>query len=50
MPVSGVFLGVVMLGEPVTAHLVGAIILVTFGLLVTNGRRMGRFRRSGRCI
>jgi len=46
MPVSGVFLGVVMLGEPVTAHLVGAIILVTFGLLVTNGRRMGRFRRD----
>ncbi len=38
MPVSGVFLGVVMLGEPVTAHLVSSIILVTVGLIVVNGR------------
>jgi len=45
MPVSGVFLGVAMLGEPVTAHLVTAIILVTVGLLVVNGRMA---RRRGR--
>jgi drug/metabolite transporter (DMT)-like permease len=38
MPVSGVFLGVMMLGEPITAHLVTAIILVTLGLIVVNGR------------
>ncbi len=42
MPVSGVSLGVVMLGEPVTGHLVTAIILVTVGLIVTNGRVAGR--------
>jgi drug/metabolite transporter (DMT)-like permease len=41
MPVSGVFLGVVMLGEPVTASLVIAILLVTTGLLVVNRRVLG---------
>ncbi|MBU1568543.1 MAG: DMT family transporter [Proteobacteria bacterium] len=40
MPVSGVFLGVVMLGEPVTAHLITSIVLVTAGLIVVNGRRV----------
>ncbi|MFH0781708.1 MAG: DMT family transporter [Pseudomonadota bacterium] len=42
MPVSGVFLGVVMLGEPVTAHLITSIILVTLGLIIVNGRVGGR--------
>jgi drug/metabolite transporter (DMT)-like permease len=42
MPVSGVFLGVVMLGEPVTASLITAILLVTTGLLVVNSRALGR--------
>lgn len=42
MPISGVFLGVVMLGEPVTANLVTSILLVTTGLLVVNGRASGR--------
>lgn len=42
MPVSGVFLGVMMLGEPVTAHLVSAIVLVTLGLVVVNGRMVVR--------
>jgi drug/metabolite transporter (DMT)-like permease len=37
-----VFLGVVMLGEPVTANLVTSILLVTTGLLVVNGRMTGR--------
>ena len=45
MPVSGVFLGVIMLGEPVTANLVTSIILVTAGLFVVNGRMA---RRHGR--
>ena len=44
MPVSGVFLGVVLLGEPLTAHLLLAIVLVTVGLLVVNGRE-GAWRR-----
>ncbi len=38
MPVSGVFLGVLMLGEPVTAHLITSIILVTAGLVVVNAK------------
>jgi drug/metabolite transporter (DMT)-like permease len=42
MPISGVFLGVVMLGEPVTANLVTSILLVTTGLIVVNGRAAGR--------
>lgn len=36
MPISGVFLGVTLLGEPVTASLVCAIILVVAGLIVGN--------------
>jgi drug/metabolite transporter (DMT)-like permease len=46
MPVSGVFLGVVMLGEPITASLVTAILLVTTGLLVVNRRALGRNRKQ----
>lgn len=36
MPISGVFLGVTMLGEPITAHLLLAIVLVTVGLVLVN--------------
>lgn len=46
MPISGVFLGVVLLDEPVTAHLIIAIILVTAGLLVVNGRIPRRSRQE----
>jgi drug/metabolite transporter (DMT)-like permease len=38
MPVSGVFFGIVLLGEPLTVNLVGAMILVTAGLIVVNRR------------
>lgn len=36
MPVSGVLLGVLMLGDPITFSLVGSIILVASGLIVIN--------------
>lgn len=36
MPLSGVFLGIVMLGEPLTFNLVGAIVMVTIGLIIAN--------------
>ena len=36
MPISGVFLGVTLLGEPVTANLICAIVLVVAGLIVGN--------------
>jgi drug/metabolite transporter (DMT)-like permease len=44
MPISGVFLGVTLLGETLTANLIGAIILVVTGLFVVNrgGRRPTR--------
>ncbi len=38
MPISGVFLGVTMLDEPLTPNLIGAIILVVTGLIVVNRR------------
>jgi len=36
MPISGVFFGVVLLGEPVTTSLIGAILLIAFGIVVIN--------------
>ncbi len=42
MPISGVFLGVTLLQEPLTDNLIGAIILVVTGLIVVNGRGAGR--------
>lgn len=36
MPLAGVFLGIVMLGEPLTVNLVGAIVMVTVGLIIAN--------------
>ena len=36
MPVSGVFFGVVLLGEPLSTSLVGSIFLVSLGLMVVN--------------
>ncbi len=38
MPISGVFFGVLLLGEPVTVSLVGAIILIVLGIVVVNHR------------
>lgn len=39
MPVAGVFFGVVLLGEPVTSHLLVAIGLIAAGIVVINGRK-----------
>ncbi len=39
MPISGVFFGVLLLGEPVTPFLLGSIILIVMGILVINHRR-----------
>lgn len=36
MPVSGVFLGVVLLNEPLTGNLLGSIVLVALGLILVN--------------
>lgn len=36
MPLSGVFFGIVLLDEPLTIRLIGAIVLVTAGLVVVN--------------
>lgn len=36
MPVSGVFFGVLLLGEPISVNLVGAILFVSTGLIVLN--------------
>lgn len=36
MPISGVFFGVMLLGEPLTINLLGSILLVTIGLIVVN--------------
>jgi len=36
MPISGVFLGVVLLDEPLTANLIFSIVLVVTGLIVVN--------------
>ncbi len=36
MPLSGVFLGVTLLGEPITTNLICSIILVVTGLIVVN--------------
>ena len=44
MPISGVFLGVTLLGEPLSVNLLGAIILVVTGLFMVN--RGGAIRPS----
>jgi len=36
MPISGVLLGIVLLGEPLTVNLIGAIVLVVTGLILVN--------------
>lgn len=46
MPVSGVFLGIMLLGDPVTSSLIGSIALVTMGLLVINRRPFGKISKS----
>lgn len=45
MPVSGVFFGIMLLGDPVTSSLIGSIILVTMGLLVINRRPFRKFSK-----
>jgi drug/metabolite transporter (DMT)-like permease len=42
MPVSGVFLGVTLLGEPITANLIGSIVFVVTGLIVVNRKSADR--------
>lgn len=39
MPLSGVLLGVLMLGDPVTPHLAASIILIVAGVMVVNIKR-----------
>ena len=39
MPVSGVFLSVLLLGEPLTPNILVAILLIVAGTLVVNGKR-----------
>ena len=39
VPISGVFFGVFLLGEPVTSSLLGSIILIVIGIIVINHRR-----------
>ena len=39
MPISGVFFGVVLLGEPLTPHLMASIAFIAAGIIVINGRR-----------
>ncbi len=46
MPISGVFFGVMVLDEPLTVNLIGAIILVTIGLVIVN-RPPGKGTRRG---
>jgi drug/metabolite transporter (DMT)-like permease len=50
MPISGVLLGVTLLDEPVTAHLLLAIVLVTVGLVVVNGRGAASAHREPRIL
>ncbi len=45
MPISGVFFGVVILGEPLTANLIGSIVLVTLGLVIVNRTSRGLGQR-----
>jgi drug/metabolite transporter (DMT)-like permease len=42
MPISGVFLGVTLLGEPITANLISSIVLVVAGLVVVNRKSADR--------
>jgi drug/metabolite transporter (DMT)-like permease len=44
MPISGVFLGIMLLNEPITTNLVSSILLVVSGLIVVN--RVGAGRRQ----
>ena len=39
MPIAGVFFGVVLLGEPLTPHILAAIGLIVAGIVVVNGGR-----------
>lgn len=39
IPISGVFFGILLLGEPLTSHLLGAICLVTAGLVLVHYKK-----------
>ncbi len=39
MPISGVFFGVLLLGEPMTPSLAGSIMLIVMGIVVINHKR-----------
>ncbi len=39
MPISGVFFGVLLLGEPMTPSLAGSIMLIVMGIVVINHNR-----------
>lgn len=42
MPISGVLLGIVLLGEPLTVNLMSSIVLVVTGLIVVNRTGIGQ--------
>ena len=42
MPISGVLLGIMLLNEPVTANLIGSVVLVVSGLLLVNSPQRNR--------
>jgi drug/metabolite transporter (DMT)-like permease len=42
VPISGVFLGVVLLGEPLTTNIIGSIVLVVIGLAIVNKPQRGQ--------
>ena len=44
MPISGVFLGIILLNEPITTNLVSSIVLVVSGLIVVNRVGADRLR------
>ena len=47
-PLMALLWGAVLLGEPVTAAMIGGFVLVLIGIAVTNWRRGGQPRRKGR--
>ncbi|KPJ75163.1 MAG: hypothetical protein AMJ54_15710 [Deltaproteobacteria bacterium SG8_13] len=50
MPVTGVVLGGVLLGEPVTAQILAALVLIAAGILIVNTRRKIPIVHPGRNV
>lgn len=48
MPISGVFFGIVILGEPLTTYLIGSIVLVVLGLMIVNKPSLYSSGNSGK--